>query len=198
MPRPREFDEDEVLQRATEAFWSRGYEATSITDLMEATGLAKGSIYKGFGDKHAFFLRTLDAYLESGVTRFVELAASSPSPEATLRGWLHYIVETATCKGERRGCYAVNCVTELAPHDPEVQARLRAHYRRFEQLFVGVIERGTAAGAFHRELSPRVAARNLMIFINGLQVYGKTGMTRREAMAAVDMVFESLIPGQAG
>ena len=66
MGRPREFDEDGVLERALHVFWRLGYEATSVTDLMEATGLAKGSLYKAFGDKRSLFLKALDRYLERG------------------------------------------------------------------------------------------------------------------------------------
>ena len=62
MARPREFDVDEALQAATEVFWDRGFEATSLADLMEATGLHKGSIYKAFGSKHEFFTRALTQY----------------------------------------------------------------------------------------------------------------------------------------
>lgn len=192
MPRPREFDEDEVIARAQELFWSRGYEATSVTDLMEATGLAKGSLYKGFGDKRSFFLRTLDAYIDDGFATVRSLLSAAPSPEQGLRRWLMMIVDMATCKGERRGCYAVNCATELASHDPEIRERIEANYRRLQPLLEATVEHGIAEGCFRADLQPAAAARLLLTLVSGLQVQGKLGMTRAEALAMVDLTFDAL------
>ena len=75
--RPREFDPEVALERALEAFWTHGYDATSITDLLDATGLAKGSLYKGFGDKKHLFTLALDAYLADANSGLAECDASS-------------------------------------------------------------------------------------------------------------------------
>lgn len=192
MGRPREFDEDEVIDRALEAFWTHGYEATSMADLMEATGLAKGSVYKGFGDKRSFFLRTLDVYLERGRAHLADFVAESESPLATLRKWLSNVVGMAVCDGVRKGCFSINCSIELAPHDEEVRARLQEHERLLERHYETLIRRGIELGEFRDDLDARAAARWVTTVIGGIQVAAKTGLTRKDADEMVDLAIEAL------
>lgn len=67
MARPREFDEAAVLDAAVQCFWSRGYEATTVRDLIDSTGLTAASLYNAFGDKRAFYQRALDHYVASSI-----------------------------------------------------------------------------------------------------------------------------------
>ena len=189
--RPREFDEDEVLDRALDAFWTHGYKATSVTHLVEATGLAKGSLYKAFGDKRRLFELALDRYLESGVGRLRTVAAGE-SPRAALERWLMNIIELSTCTGVRRGCMAINCTVELAPHDEGVRARLRRHQRGLEQIYARLISAGISAGEFRAGLDPKVSARWLTTIIGGLQVRGKLGLDRKDALETVRMTLAGL------
>ena len=79
MPRPRKFDESDVVAAARDEFWLRGYAATSVDDLTSVTGLGKGSLYGAFGDKHGLFLRALDDYI-SAVARLL-FAPNSAIPD---------------------------------------------------------------------------------------------------------------------
>ncbi len=189
--RPREFDEDEVLERALGVFWEHGYAATSLTDLLEATGLAKGSLYKAFGDKRQLFLAALDRYLEKGRTS-LDLAAAAGSPKQTLRTWLTNAMSMATCTGVRRGCFGVNCTIELAPHDEELRERLRKQTRGLEQIYTRLIAAGIDAGEFREGLDPAAAARWLTTMIDGLQVRGKLGLTKAAAQETVDLTLSAL------
>jgi len=189
--RPREFDEDEVLDRALGAFWEHGYAATSMADLLEATGLAKGSLYKAFGDKRQLFLTALDRYLEQGRSA-LDVAAREGSPAEVLRNWLVNIVTMATCQGVRRGCMAVNCTVELAPHDDELRARLRQQERGLEKIYARLIAAGIEAGEFRPDLNPDAGARWLTTMIDGLQVRGKLGMTKAAALETVEMALAGL------
>ena len=62
MARPREFDEDRVIEVLTRVFWEKGYEATSMQDLVKATGLLKGSLYGAFGDKKALYMKVWESF----------------------------------------------------------------------------------------------------------------------------------------
>jgi TetR/AcrR family transcriptional repressor of nem operon len=192
MARPREFDEEEVLERALEVFWTRGYEATSLTDLMEATGLAKGSVYKGFGDKHSFFLRTLDRYLARGRALYAALDDGSRNALSILRDWLVQGVEMSTGGGLRKGCFGVNCTVELAPHDPEVRKRMRDHERRLEAMYARTIQRGIEEASMRPDLDPHLAARFVTTTVGGVQVAAKTGMSRAEALGMVELTLAAL------
>ncbi len=192
MGRPREYDEAEVLSKALNAFWTHGYEATSMADLMEATGLAKGSLYKGFGDKRTLFLRALDSYLADGRATLSERAAGAKTARAALRQWLAWVVDSATCTGVRRGCMAVNCTIELAPHDADVRKQLQRHVKLLERTYAELIRRGIDEGSLRADLDPDAAARWLTTIIDGVQVRGKLGLTRAEAEEAIDMALSAL------
>jgi TetR/AcrR family transcriptional regulator, transcriptional repressor for nem operon len=83
MPRPRHFDEQDVVDRAMELFWTEGYEATSVTDLTAQLGVHSGSLYRTFGDEHALFVRALGRYRE---TQAIPLAPASPTGGRCCRG----------------------------------------------------------------------------------------------------------------
>ena len=189
--RPREFDEDEVLDRALDAFWKHGYKATSVSHLTEATGLAKGSLYKAFGDKRQLFELALDRYLEAGVGRLRDIARGE-SPRAALERWLMGMVDATTCAGLRRGCLAINCTVELAPHDESMRDRLRRHERGIERIYARLIAAGIEAGEFRSGLDPKASARWLTTIIDGLHIRGKLGLDRKEALETVRMTLAGL------
>ncbi len=192
MPRPREFDEDEVLGAALETFWSRGYEATSITDLMEATGLAKGSLYKAFGDKRSLFLRALERYLEQSLQRLGQVLGGADGARDGLETWMRGVLDGA-CGRDRKGCFVVNCIVELAPHDPEVRDRLRAHVGSMEASYARAIAQGVETGELRADLEPRIAAQLVSTVLNGIQVSGKSQLSRRDGEALVSLAVSSLL-----
>ena len=108
---------EEALDAAMSAFWTRGYDATSMADLMEAMDLRKGSIYKAFADKHDLFMQALTRYLDGLYETMRQAFEGFESPVEGLRAWLGYVSQM--CQGEdiRRGCLALNSAVELGPHD---------------------------------------------------------------------------------
>lgn len=191
MARPRTFDEDVVLNRALEAFWASGYAATSLTDLEAATGLAKGSLYKAFGDKRALFLRTLDRYLDEGQRAVRAMLSREDSPAAGLEGWLRSVAAQATAPA-RRGCFAGNCTVELGPSDEQVRDRLLRHTRVVEGLYADAVRRGIEAGEFDPQVAPEMAARFVSGVVYGLQVLGKASLDPAEAEGMVLMTLRAL------
>ena len=193
MARPREFDEAEVLAKAMDVFWTHGYDTTSITDLMDATGLAKGSLYKGFGDKKHLFALALDAYLADANSRLAECDASSETGREALEQVFAGVVAMSTGSGVRRGCLSVNSAIELGPHDSTVRNRLRRNTRQKEDTFATIISRGIADGSLRKNLDPQAAARCITTMTNGLQVRGKLGLTQREAEETVAMSIQTFL-----
>ena len=178
MARPREFDVDEALQAAMEAFWDRGFEATSLADLMEATGLQKGSIYKAFGSKHELFTRALARYLDDVYAK-MQAALEGPEPaKEGIRRWLKLILQTCTEQGKRRGCFAVNSVVELGLHDQTTTSRLRKHFARVEMLLARTIARGQERGELRDDRSPEELAEVLFLFAKGMLASSKGGHSK--------------------
>lgn len=194
MGRPRKFEVEQVLEAARDQFWEKGYAATSLDDLMRATGLGKGSLYAAFGDKHQLFLAVLDAYtawrLEvmraalggdaKAIDRLRNLFRVEPRPpEATL--------------GDTRGCMLVNCTAELASHDPEVQRRARETFAALEDLFVELLEQARAEGDVPPDTDTRELGRLLLAVHQGMEFLAKTGM-EREALGRIgEVALEKLL-----
>ncbi|MGH8708277.1 MAG: TetR/AcrR family transcriptional regulator, partial [Burkholderiales bacterium] len=116
MARPREFDADQVLERATRVFWARGYERTSLDDLCAATGLNRSSLYGTFGDKRALYLQSLSRYEAGSVERIRQAFDGKPVREG-LRDFLAGLVDAIVEGPGRRGCFVGNCAAEMARLD---------------------------------------------------------------------------------
>lgn len=119
--RPREFELDDALDAAMNAFWLHGYESTSMADLVEATGVKKGSLYKAFGDKHALFVSSLERYMQKMEAELAPILMSAPTATVAVRRWIEFAQGTGSSDECPRGCMIVNTISELAPHDPIVR-----------------------------------------------------------------------------
>ncbi len=114
MARQKEFDRDEVLHRAMEVFWMRGYEGTSIQDLVKYMGINRQSIYDTFGDKHTLFLQSLDRYREIQSRKVFDVLERPGSVKKNLRQLFEEVVARALSAEGRRGCFVGNSMSELA------------------------------------------------------------------------------------
>ncbi|WP_040167672.1 TetR/AcrR family transcriptional regulator [Microbacterium gorillae] len=174
MGRPRSFDEDTVLERAMDAFWTNGYAATSPADLAEATGIAKGSLYNAFEGKQQLFDRCLDVYQQHIEATAMELLAAPGSTRDVLRAALLFIVETDLAAPVRRGCLIGNTAVELAGHDAALADRLRRLQSIQNGWFRERIERGQVEGDVRRDADAGALADFLSTALAGLRVMAMT------------------------
>ncbi len=189
--RPREFDVDEVLDAAMHAFWARGYEATSLRDLMEATGLHKGSLYQAFGDKHQLFLRALERYLAEMRRQKTEMLATASTPLEALSLTGHAMIEIADADASSpKGCMALNTLVELAPHDPQVQRIMMAHVDSMRRSLEEVVAAAQAAGELRTQPSPAAITQMMMTFMSGIGANLKGILSKEEAHALFDQQIE--------
>lgn len=195
MGRPREFDLDEVLEAATEAFWRRGYEATSICDLQEATGLQRGSLYKAFGDKHGLFLAALQRYHEAARQMTEEILSGDDSPRARLEAWLQGAAQRCAGENGRMGCMHTNVQTELAPRDEAITEEIRCHRDWLEERLAAVVAEGQSAGELRDDRTPRELGRHILTVAVGLSVTGKAGLSLRQAKAQARLGLDALDAG---
>jgi len=191
--RPREFDVDQALNAAMEAFWAKGYEATSLSDLMSATGLHKGSIYQAFGGKHSLFIKALKRYLEDMRKGKNELLANAESPLAGLRAVAHGMVDIVDDSPCPKGCMAINALVELAPHDDEVQRIMTDHIGRMRRSIEDVVARAQEGGEMSDERSPELVAAMMLTFIIGLGTTMKGPITKKKAHELVDAQMQAML-----
>ena len=183
--RPREFALDDAARDAMQVFWDRGYEGASLPDLIEGTGLSRGSLYKAFGDKKGLLLAALDRYMADGLALTAQQLSQGGSAKAAIRtSLLRHAVQSSGAAG-RRGCLVVAMATEQAAHDPEIKARAGSMFERLQQLYAAAIVRGQAGGEF-AERDPQALARFLVCQIQGMRVLGKTGVTEADMVTMVD------------
>lgn len=174
MARPREFDEDDVVARAQDRFWTAGYTATSINDLVEATGLSRGSLYGAFGDKHQLFLRGLDAYC-AGTIAAVHADLDGGELDAADRLVTHMRHVAESCGNSERGCFLAKSTAELAASDPEVAARAERMYGTYEQVLLTCLGQAQRAGDLGAHHDPAVLAALLLITVRGMDALGQAG-----------------------
>lgn len=186
MSRPKEFDREAALDRAIELFWSRGFEGTSIRDIVEATGVQKQSLYDTFGDKQALYLAALHHYLAQTDRTIAKLNDTGPSTVTILRGVLHGLA-TATCSGPR-GCMLVQAVGELGPHDPAIGQLAHTNVVALEKALAGLLRRGQSRGEIREDVSPRGAARMLITIMWGARSLGRGGVDEPWLRSALDHV----------
>lgn len=175
MARAKEFDPDVALRAALELFWERGYEATSMADLVERLGVARASIYATFGGKHELYLKALDHYGEL-VDPGMLARLSQPGPALpAVRALVEQYAGEAAGEGGRRGCFVVNTAVELAPHDAAAARRVQASWDYLETALTSALIRARAQGELAAGKDPRALARCLLTVVQGLRVMGKAG-----------------------
>ncbi|MET7755470.1 TetR family transcriptional regulator [Streptomyces sp. NPDC005389] len=174
MARTKEFDPDAALQAALDLFWARGYEATTMSDLVEHLGVGRASIYATFGNKHALYLKAMDRYLETRDPRIVEeLSAPGPALPA-VRALVRRFAAEASAEDERlNGCFVTNSAAELGPHDTAVARRVELSWEQIETLLHAALTRARAGGELPADRDPRALARMLLVLLQGIRVVGK-------------------------
>jgi len=173
MARPKEFDPDEVLDRALELFWERGYEATSMADLIQHLGIGRASLYATYGNKHELYLKALDRYLLKQDPSPLEFL-SRPGPALPLvRALVERYAQECACDGNRRGCMVVNAAIERLPGDRLVARRVELAWDGLEAALAAALHRAQVQGELAPEKDPRSLARFLLVFLQGLRVVSK-------------------------
>jgi TetR/AcrR family transcriptional regulator, transcriptional repressor for nem operon len=172
MPRPREFDEEVVLDAAVECFWNRGYEATSVRDLIETTGLTGASLYNAFGDKRALFRAALDHYVEGSIGDRIKRCEALPPREA-IATFFDEILRRSLNDRQHKGCMLVNSALEIAPHDAEFRKIIAAVLTRIEAFFLRCIETGQAEDTITSSLPAQKIARHLLGVLMGVRVLAR-------------------------
>ena len=179
MARQKEFDRDEVLHKAMEAFWARGYEGTSIQDLVKHMGINRQSIYDTFGDKHTLFLQALDRYREIQSRRLFEVLERPGSMKNNLRRLFEDAVVRALSEEGRWGCFVGNSISELAGRCKETATRTCNSVAVAEKMFKRALERGKQQGEFTGVRDSRAVARFLYSSLQGVIMMAKTSRDRK-------------------
>jgi TetR/AcrR family transcriptional repressor of nem operon len=172
MARPREFDEEAVLDAAMQCFWAQGYESTSVKDLIERTGLTAASLYNAYGDKRAMYRTALDHYIETSIGARIRRSEARPPREA-IRSFFDDILRRSLSDREHKGCMIVNSALEIAPHDREFRETIVDTLGRLESFFLGCVERGQADRTITSSRPAAGLAQHLLGVLMGVRVLAR-------------------------
>lgn len=185
--RPRKFNQEESLESAMEIFWEKGYEATSLADLMEATGLHKGSIYQTFGDKHSLFVMALKHYNNKLFRDLQQTTARADNALDAVRLAMFQVIDISLSENEcKRGCLAMNTLVEKAPHDPEIRQVLDSMIKQRTRFILGKVKQAQLDGGLRSDWpAERVTALIQTTFV-GLGAMLKGTMSQDQARQIVE------------
>ena len=174
MVRPREFDENEVLDAAAHQFWVYGYEATTVRDLAQCMGITGASLYNAFGDKRTLFERALTHYIARSFGDRVSRFEVNLPPLDAIKAFFREIVERSVSDRDRKGCLLVNSALEVAPHDASFQATIANVLVAVEAFFRRCVHAGQQAGEISTAQSADDLARLLLGVHLGIRVLART------------------------
>lgn len=195
MARPIAFDRPHVLQQAINVFWLRGYTATSIKNLVSATGLQPGSLYAAFGDKRGIFLAALDAYFDMLKTCLLGVLHNDKAPLLRLRAFFEQLVQESYEDTDRKGCLLINTLSEIPVQDEEINARLQQMFAEVERELKQVLLEAQCGGELSSDQDPETLAKYLLTGIFGLRLFNKMHPDRENLQTIVDQLLSAIEPG---
>ena len=173
MPWEKSFDTERTLTKAMEAFWARGYEATSMQDLVDCMGIGRGSLYATFGDKRSLFIQALRLYDHRHRRDWTERLAELPSGKSAILAAYDGVIASVLDGGCRNGCLLMNTALEMSPQDDEIGEIVSQCLVHMEMFFFEQLERGKADGEIPVDLASDETAKTLLALLVSLRVFAR-------------------------
>lgn len=174
MARTKDFDENEVLSKAIDIFWHKGYNGTSMQDLVDALGISRSSLYDTYKDKHTLFIKALESYQHAGAHKIQEIIDQTASAKETVKRLLELTTTELICDKQQKGCFMVNAEVEVAPHDQEVSNMVCKNDHQMEDAFFEVIRKGQESGEIKNAQDARALSRFIFNAVKGMRVTAKS------------------------
>lgn len=194
--RPRNFDRASALRRAMEVFWERGYEGTSLSDLTEAMGIERPSLYAAFGCKEALFREAVDLYNEIEGVPARRVLETAPTARQAIETMLRDYAATYTQAGKPPGCMIVLSALLGTPQNKDVRDHLARHRRESRQALKARIARGMAEGDVPATADTERVGGFYATLLEGLSIQARDGASRRDLETIIDgamAAWESLV-----
>jgi len=171
--RPKEFDEEEALERALDLFWRKGYKGSSLADLLAAMQISRQSLYDTFGNKRGLFLRVIHHYRASQLSHALALLEREGSPVENVKDVVRFFEQLGR-DPQCRGCLVANSLVELGPtEDEEITTLLHETLALLKQGIEHALEAAQATGELGAGKSPRRLALSLTNSVLGMAVTGR-------------------------
>ncbi|HTK57782.1 MAG TPA: TetR/AcrR family transcriptional regulator [Sphingomicrobium sp.] len=177
--RPREFCVDYALAQALRVFWEKGYDGTSLTDLTDAMGITRPSLYAAFGNKEALFRKALDLY-EREKLDYIGKALEQPTARKVAEVMLHGAIDNVVSAGEPHGCMGVITSVACGPESQSIREEVVKRGEAGKRALTARFERAKEEGDLPAHLDPEGLMRVLIAMLQGISVQANQGATREE------------------
>lgn len=192
MPRVKLFDEQEVLTKAMELFWKKGYHATSMDELVKFLGISRASLYGTFGGKKELFTKALAHYRTTNNHVIQRFFSNQTNVKEGLKKLFYNLIEESSTDKDYKGCFVVNTTTELIPGDDEMKKTLLDNKVTFYRMFYSFLLQGVQEGQVSAEKDIKTIANLLYTFFNGFRVITKISTDIQELQKSVDTMLSLL------
>lgn len=192
MARPAEFNRADVLEKAMQTFWLKGYTATSVTDLVKATGLKPGSLYGAFHSKRGLFMEVIDTYAAISLNRVEDCITGSQSPLDAVWRLFDSIGNTLCSDTDGKGCLLVNTLLELASEDEQVRQTITGYLAEVEALLSKQLAAAQQQQQIAADANPETIAKFLMTGIWGLRVLSSTRPAQDQYQQIIQQLLNSI------
>lgn len=188
----KSFVPEEALSKAMESFWTQGYEATSMQDLVKSMGINRGSLYDTFGGKHDLFLASLDHYYQTQMSLVLKPLEAPGAGKQAIIDCVQAMVDRAASDAQQRGCLITNTAVELASHDDTVCDRIHRYLKRLELAFYNalVLARDQGELSYGGDLHP--LAQFLTSSLQGLRVMSKASPDKAMLQGIANVIVATL------
>lgn len=192
MARTKQFDEEEVLNRALELFWKQGYNATSMQDLVSHLGINRASLYDTYSGKRQLFNRALNNYRLHNAQGISDFLNKYDSVKEGLHKLFKNSINESVSDKDHKGCFVTNTTTELLPGDDEIHTVLIENKILFEGIFEDYINKGIKSGEIDSSKNAKSIAGFLFMLNNGLRVTAKVNPDRSELESIIESALSVL------
>ncbi|MBS1683296.1 MAG: TetR/AcrR family transcriptional regulator [Bacteroidetes bacterium] len=192
MPRQKEFEREEVLEKALEVFWCNGYNGTSFADLTEGMCINRQSIYDTYGDKHTLFIEVLNHYSEkNGESLRAHFSQDKPARQL-FKEYFQAAVQNISGDTKSKGCLINNAALEMIPHDAAVKQIARRNIDGLYKVFLDAIKKGVKTKELSPKLNPEAVAMHLVTTIQGMNTVGKAFADKKRLQSIADTALSVL------
>ncbi len=190
--RPLQFDPDTALESAMQLFWQKGYESTSLNDLLKATGLSKSSLYQTFGNKHQLFEQSIAHYRQHLVQDLKAMLSNARSGRQFIEKIFFSVADEVKGKNSRRGCLVMNTASEFAQSDPVIARLVKQGTKGFYDVFETAVRRAQNEGDIPANKDARTLAIYLVSSMSGLKTQVKAGASAVDINSTAKIILSAL------
>lgn len=185
MPRVKRFDPDEVLEKAMNIFWEKGYHATSMQDLVDNLGINRASIYDTYGSKSELFEQTLKKYQKENAKRIADFLYQYINVREGLYYLFEMVINESCQEGPSKGCFVINTISELANSDDDLSKQMYLNKEEFEQIYFNYLQYGVNQGQISPYKDIKAIASYLYTLQGGLKVISKVQKNKEELLKTI-------------